>query len=110
MTHHQTPRDLPHKPSRRDDNLPIGRLGHKRDDSLSRIGADVYAALMIENTLLVAVSDDHLVFAVDPAGLRAQAIADKRPGWIVGTYTRRCGVGAIQRDMREHLRLMKVAA
>lgn len=110
MSHHNTPRNLPHKPSGRDENLSMGRLTHKRAESVARIGADVYAALMIENMLLVAISDDYEVFAVDPVGLRAQAIADKRPGWIVGTYTRRCGVGAIQRDMREHLRLQKVVA
>lgn len=56
MSHHNTPRDLPHKPSGRDDNLPMGRLGHKRAESVARIGADVYAALMIERTLLVAIS------------------------------------------------------
>lgn len=107
----QTPRELPHRPSDRDQAMPVARLGSGRGESAARAGAEVYAALMVERMLLVVVADDSCVYAVDPAGHRAQRITERRPEWIVGTYTRRCGTGAIARDIREHLRICgKVAA
>lgn len=109
MTHHQTPRNLPHKPSRRDENDALGRTRGEAFRS-GAIAAGIYATLIEERVLMVAISDTGEVFAVNPQGLRGEAIAAKEPGWICGTYTRRCGVGAIQRDMREHIRLERAVA
>lgn len=101
----QIPRDLPHKPGRRDENVALGRVGSTACRS-GAVAAGIYATLMTERLLMVAIADSGEIFAVNPAGLRGEAIAGRHPEWIVGTYTRRCGVGAIQRDMREHLRLL----
>ena len=106
---HQLPRNLSHKPSRRDENEALGRTRGEAFRS-GAIAAGIYATLIEERVLLVAISDTGEVFAIDPDGLRGQAIAAQEPGWIVGVFTRRCGVGAIQRDMREHLRLERAVA
>jgi hypothetical protein len=106
----QIPRDLPHKVDRkRDEN---DALGHIRGTAFrsGAIAAGIYATLMTERLLMVAITDTGEVFAVNPSGLRGEAISARQPSWIIGTYTRRCGVGAIQRDMREYQRLLKVAA
>lgn len=105
----QIPRDLPHAASRRDENVALGRVRSAACRS-GAIAAGIYATLMAERLLMVAIADTGEVFAVDPAGLRGEAITARHPEWLVGTYTRRCGVGAIQRDMREHLRLAREAA
>lgn len=100
----QTPRDLRHKPSSRDDNWPLGRVDSTSYRS-GAIAAGIYGALMEERMLMIAIADTGEIFAVDPSGLRAESIEHLHPEWIVGTYTRKCGTGAIQRDLREHVRL-----
>ena len=105
----QTPRNLPWKPSDRDQNLALGTIRGTAFKT-GGIAAGIYATLMIERLLLVAIADTGEIFAVDPAGVRGEAIAHLHPEWICGTYTRRCGVGAIQRDMREHVRQGRAVA
>lgn len=105
----QLPRNLPHKASRRDENDAVGKTRGEAFRS-GAIAAGIYASLIDERILMVAISDTGEIFAVNPQGVRAEAIASREPSWICGTYTRRCGIGSIQRDMREHLRLVRAAA
>jgi hypothetical protein len=100
----QTPRELPWKPSDRDQNLALGTIRGPAYKT-GAVAAGIYATLMIERLLMVAIADTGEIFAVDPSGVRGEAIANIHPEWICGTYSRRCGVGAIQRDMREHVML-----
>lgn len=84
---------------KRDENEPVGNISGRAHGS-GRAGSRITTLLLDEPVLMVAVADDGQVFAVDPNGLRAQAITSQHPGWIVGTYTSRCGGGTIAGDLR----------
>lgn len=84
---------------RRDENEPIGNISGSGQGS-GRAGRRIMTLLLDEPVLMVAVAGDGQIFAVDPDGLRAQAITSQHPEWICGTYTSRCGVGTIAGDLR----------
>jgi len=84
---------------KRDENLPIGNVAGRGHGS--GIASRVIATLLLsEPALMVAVSDDGQIFAVDPDGLRAQAITAQYPHWIVGVYTRQLSGWSIGNDLR----------
>lgn len=83
----------------RDENLPVGNISGTAHGS-GRAGRRIMTLLLDEPVLMVVVADDGQIFAVEADGLRAQAITSQHPGWIVGTYTSRCGVGTIAGDLR----------
>lgn len=95
---------------RRDENRPIDRVSPTGHGS-ARVGRTIMDLLIDEVTLMVVRAANGEVFALDPAGLRAQATADVHPDWICGTYTHRCGAGTIAGDLVAQVRqLRKVAA
>lgn len=83
----------------RDENLPVGGI-NSTGYGATKLGQHITALVQEESTLMVVMADNGEVFALDPNGLRAQAITSQHPGWICGTYTSRCGVGTIAGDLR----------
>lgn len=83
----------------RDENLPVGGINSTGYDA-TKLGQHITSLVLEESTLMVVMADNGEVFALDPNGLRAQAITSQHPEWIVGTYTSRCGVGTIAGDLR----------
>lgn len=88
---------------RRDENLPIGNVSGKGQGS-GRASRVIATLLLDEPALLVAVSDDGQIFAVDADGLRARAITAQYPHWIVGVYTRELSGWSIGNDLRVRAR------
>jgi len=83
---------------RRDENEPIDSVSPTGHGS-ARVGRTIMELLLDEATLMIVRAANGEIFALDPTGLRAQSIANLHPDWITGTYTRRCGVGAIAGDL-----------
>lgn len=93
----------------RNQNLPVDRLDAS-SHAVTRAGAAIRLLLMDEAILMVVVDVNHEVYALAPDGLRAAAVSERYPDWIIGTYTRQCGPTAIHRDLREHVRQQQVRA
>lgn len=70
----------------RDENLPVGGI-NSTGYGATKLGQHITALVQEESTLMVVMADNGEVFALDPNGLRAQAITSQHPGWICGTYT-----------------------
>lgn len=83
----------------RDENQPVGAI-NSTGYGASKLGERITALVRDETALMVVMADNGEVFALDPFGLRAEAITSQHPGWIVGTYTARCGTGTIAGDLR----------
>jgi hypothetical protein len=95
---------------KRDENEPIGNISGSAQGS-GRAGRRIMTLLLDEPVLMVAVADDGQIFAVDPTGLRAQAITSQHPHWIVGVYTRQLSGWSVGNDLRVRAaELRRVAA
>jgi hypothetical protein len=94
---------------KRDESLPVGNVSGRGQGSgtASRV---IAALLEGEPELLVAISDDGQIFAVDANGLRAQAITAQYPHWIVGVYTRELSGWSIGNDLRVRAAELRRAA
>ena len=92
----------------RNENTPIGKISSTGHGS-ARAGRAAMR-LMFEESPLMVIAADGDVYAIDPSGLRADAVTSQHPEWIVGTYTRRCGAGTIAGDLVVHARQARRAA
>jgi hypothetical protein len=89
----------------RDENAPVGSI-KPNGFGANQLGAHITAMVLDEAALMVVMSDNGEVYALDPNGLRATATISVHPEWICGTYTSRCGAGTIAGDLRVQARQM----
>ena len=84
----------------RNENLPLGQVA-KSGRGSKRAAQLVIECLLDKSPLLVAMPDNGEVFALDADGIRAQAITEAKPSWLVGVYTKRSTCKQLWGDLRE---------